>query len=155
VTSFGNSTAMYKALKTLHPGGIRTQDLLFCRRTPGRQGTAGRGLKAYLHGQWFSVLDSTAASKDRNNPPFCAVSDAAVASDTENHGSCKQTFTVPSRRWDILSSSSETWVMTSENGVVPKSRLNKLEGFLFLLITSLLEPGLPDGLFSNKKSKFG
>jgi hypothetical protein len=23
---------------------------------------------------------------------FCAVSDAAVASDTENHGSCKQTF---------------------------------------------------------------
>jgi hypothetical protein len=38
------------------------------------------------------VLDATAASKDRNNPIFCAVSDAAVASDTENHGLCKQTI---------------------------------------------------------------
>jgi hypothetical protein len=38
------------------------------------------------------VSDATAASKDRNNPIFCAVSDAAVVSDTENHGSCKQTF---------------------------------------------------------------
>jgi hypothetical protein len=28
-----NSTAMYNLLKTLHPGGIRTRDLLFCRRT--------------------------------------------------------------------------------------------------------------------------
>jgi hypothetical protein len=48
--------------------------------------------EAYLHGQWFSVSDATAASKDRNNPIFCAVSDAAVASNTENHGSCKQTI---------------------------------------------------------------
>jgi hypothetical protein len=38
------------------------------------------------------VSDATAASKERNNPIFCAVSDAAVASDTENHGSCKQTL---------------------------------------------------------------
>jgi hypothetical protein len=46
-------------------------------------------LKAYLHGQWFSVSDATAASKDRNNPIFCAVLDAAVASDTEKHCPCK------------------------------------------------------------------
>jgi hypothetical protein len=31
-------------------------------------------------------------TKDRKNPIFCAVSDAAIASDTENHGSCKQTI---------------------------------------------------------------
>jgi hypothetical protein len=30
---FDNSTAMYKDLKTLRPGGIRTWDLLFWRRT--------------------------------------------------------------------------------------------------------------------------
>jgi hypothetical protein len=30
---FANSTAMHEDLKTLHPGGIRTRDLLFCRRT--------------------------------------------------------------------------------------------------------------------------
>jgi hypothetical protein len=29
---FDNSTAMYNDPKTLHPGGIRTGDLLFCRR---------------------------------------------------------------------------------------------------------------------------
>jgi hypothetical protein len=29
--SFDNSTAMYNNLKTLHPGGIRTRDLMFCR----------------------------------------------------------------------------------------------------------------------------
>jgi hypothetical protein len=44
------------------------------------------------------VLDATAASKDRNNPIFCAVSDAAVASDTENHGSCKQTLKRPNKK---------------------------------------------------------
>jgi hypothetical protein len=33
ILSYGNSTAMYKLLKTLHPSGIPTQDLLFCRRT--------------------------------------------------------------------------------------------------------------------------
>jgi hypothetical protein len=38
------------------------------------------------------VSDATAAFKYRNNPIFCAVSDAAVASDTENHGSSKQTL---------------------------------------------------------------
>jgi hypothetical protein len=31
--SYDNSTAMHKFLKTLHPGGIRTRDLLFCRWT--------------------------------------------------------------------------------------------------------------------------
>jgi hypothetical protein len=31
--SFDNSTAINKFLKTLHPGGIRTRDLLFCRWT--------------------------------------------------------------------------------------------------------------------------
>jgi hypothetical protein len=31
--SFDNSTTLYKDLKTLHPGGFRTRDLLFCRRT--------------------------------------------------------------------------------------------------------------------------
>jgi hypothetical protein len=42
-------------------------------------------------------------TKDRKNPIFCAMSDAAVASDTENHGSCKRTIrdllrlTFPSR----------------------------------------------------------
>jgi hypothetical protein len=30
--SYDNSTAMHKFLKTLHPGGIRTRDLLLCRR---------------------------------------------------------------------------------------------------------------------------
>jgi hypothetical protein len=48
--------------------------------------------KICLHEQCFSVSDATAASKDRNNPIFCTVSDAAVASDTEKHCSCKQTF---------------------------------------------------------------
>jgi hypothetical protein len=38
------------------------------------------------------VSDATAASKDRNNPIFCAVSDATAASDTENPCSCKQTI---------------------------------------------------------------
>jgi hypothetical protein len=38
------------------------------------------------------VTDATAASKDRNNPIFCAVSDATAASDTENPRSCKQTI---------------------------------------------------------------
>jgi hypothetical protein len=33
ILSYDNSTAMYKFLKTLHPGGNRTRDLLFCRRT--------------------------------------------------------------------------------------------------------------------------
>jgi hypothetical protein len=46
-------------------------------------------LMVCLHEQCFSVPDATAASKDRNNPIFCAVSDAAVASDTENHCPCK------------------------------------------------------------------
>jgi hypothetical protein len=57
-------------------------------------------LMAYLHGQWFSVSDATAASKDRNNPIFCAVLDAAVASDTEKHRPCKQAFNLvtPIRR---------------------------------------------------------
>jgi hypothetical protein len=32
ILCFDNSTAMYKGLKTLHPGGIRARDLLFCRR---------------------------------------------------------------------------------------------------------------------------
>jgi hypothetical protein len=53
---------------------------------------SGLYFKAYLHRQWFSVSDVTAASKDRNNPIFCAVSDAVVASNTENHGLCKQTI---------------------------------------------------------------
>jgi hypothetical protein len=52
-------------------------------------------LKAYLHGQWFSVSDATATSKDRNNPIFCAVSDVTAASDTENPRSCKQTISLP------------------------------------------------------------
>jgi hypothetical protein len=30
-------------------------------------------------------------TKDKKNPIFCAVSDAAVASDTKNHCLCKQT----------------------------------------------------------------
>jgi hypothetical protein len=47
-----------------------------------------------LHEQCFSVSDATAASKDRNNPISCAVSDAAVASDTEKHCSCKQTLNI-------------------------------------------------------------
>jgi hypothetical protein len=33
ISSFDNSTAVYKDLKTLHPGGIRTRELLFWRRT--------------------------------------------------------------------------------------------------------------------------
>jgi hypothetical protein len=33
ILSFDNSTAMYKDLKPLHTGGIRTRDLLFWRRT--------------------------------------------------------------------------------------------------------------------------
>jgi hypothetical protein len=33
ILSYDNSTEMYKFLVTLHPGGIRTRDLLFCRRT--------------------------------------------------------------------------------------------------------------------------
>jgi hypothetical protein len=33
ISSYDNSTAMYKFPKTLHAGGIRTRDLLFCRRT--------------------------------------------------------------------------------------------------------------------------
>jgi hypothetical protein len=37
------------------------------------------------------IFVSKSLSKDRNNY-FCAVSDAAVASDTQNHCSCKQTF---------------------------------------------------------------
>jgi hypothetical protein len=40
---------------------------------------------------WFSVLDATAASDSAQKIGsiliFCAVLDAAVASDTENHGS--------------------------------------------------------------------
>jgi hypothetical protein len=28
ILSYDNSTAMYKDLKTLHPGGIRTQDIV-------------------------------------------------------------------------------------------------------------------------------
>jgi hypothetical protein len=32
--SYDNSTAMYKFLKTLHAGGIRTQNLLFCTWWP-------------------------------------------------------------------------------------------------------------------------
>jgi hypothetical protein len=33
ILSLDNSTAMYYDLKTLHPGGIRTRDLLFWMRT--------------------------------------------------------------------------------------------------------------------------
>jgi hypothetical protein len=33
ISRFDNSTSIYKGLKTLHPGGIRTHDLLFRRRT--------------------------------------------------------------------------------------------------------------------------
>jgi hypothetical protein len=33
ILSYDNSTAMYKFLKTLHPGRIQTWNLLFCRRT--------------------------------------------------------------------------------------------------------------------------
>jgi hypothetical protein len=33
ILGYDNSTAMYKLQKTLHPVGIRTRDLLFCRRT--------------------------------------------------------------------------------------------------------------------------
>jgi hypothetical protein len=33
ILSYDNSTAMFKFLKTLHPGGIWTRHLLFCRRT--------------------------------------------------------------------------------------------------------------------------
>jgi hypothetical protein len=33
ILSYDNSSAMYKFLKTLHPGGIRILDLLFWRRT--------------------------------------------------------------------------------------------------------------------------
>jgi hypothetical protein len=32
-------------------------------------------------------------TKDRKNPIFCAVLGVAVATNTENHGSCKQTIT--------------------------------------------------------------
>jgi hypothetical protein len=38
------------------------------------------------------VSGATDASKDSNNPIFCAVSDATAASDTENPRSCKQTI---------------------------------------------------------------
>jgi hypothetical protein len=49
-------------------------------------------------------------TKDRKNPIFCAVADTAVASDTENHGSCKQTlitylwrlYLVASKCWQYL-----------------------------------------------------
>jgi hypothetical protein len=33
ILSYDDSTTLYKFLKTLHPGGIRTRDLLFCRQT--------------------------------------------------------------------------------------------------------------------------
>jgi hypothetical protein len=52
-------------------------------------------LKGCLHEHDFRVgCDSRIRHciKDRINPIFCAAPDAAVASDTENHGSCKQTF---------------------------------------------------------------
>jgi hypothetical protein len=41
------------------------------------------------------VSDATAASKDRNNPIFCAVLDATAASNTENPRSSKQTIRAP------------------------------------------------------------
>jgi hypothetical protein len=45
---------------------------------------------------WFSVSDAAASSNTGQKIGsiliFCAVSDAAVASDTENHGLCKLTF---------------------------------------------------------------
>jgi hypothetical protein len=53
-----------------------------------------------LKGAYMSVIYSVGCdsriqqhTKDRINPIFCAVSDAAVASNTENHSLCKQTFT--------------------------------------------------------------
>jgi hypothetical protein len=60
------------------------------------------GLRSVYTNMIF-VSDVTAACdsriqhriKDRINLIFCAVPDAAVASDTENHGSCKQTFREP------------------------------------------------------------
>jgi hypothetical protein len=42
-------------------------------------------------------------TKDRINPIFCVVSDAAVASDTENHGLCKPTFREESCSLAVLS----------------------------------------------------
>jgi hypothetical protein len=58
----------------------------------GKKWRPTAGIMVCLHEQCFSVSDASAASKDRNNPIFCVVSDAAVASDTEKHCSCKQTL---------------------------------------------------------------
>jgi hypothetical protein len=49
-----NSIAMYKVLKTLHPGGIRTRDRLFCRRTRWPLCLAARAQNRYC-----KILNST------------------------------------------------------------------------------------------------
>jgi hypothetical protein len=59
-------------------------------------------------------------TKDRNNPIFCVVSDAAVASDTENHGLCKQTITQTAKIWPILA------VRTTRVGISPIGRAAKV-----------------------------
>jgi hypothetical protein len=43
----------------------------------------------------FSVGCDSHIRHRTKNPIFCAVSDAVVASETENHGSCKQTLNTP------------------------------------------------------------
>jgi hypothetical protein len=50
ILSFDNSTAMYKDLETLHPGGIQTRDLLFWRRTrwPLCHAARAHGIGKYL-----------------------------------------------------------------------------------------------------------
>jgi hypothetical protein len=40
-------------------------------------------------------------TKDKKNPIFCVVLDAAVASNTENQGLCKQTIKFTARRWSL------------------------------------------------------
>jgi hypothetical protein len=48
ILSYNNSTAMDKFLKTLHPSGIWTQDLLFCRRTRRPLCHAARAVKNFV-----------------------------------------------------------------------------------------------------------
>jgi hypothetical protein len=60
ILSFDNSTALYKDLKTLHPGGIRTRDLLFCRRTRWPLCHAGR--HSDLNSDHIALLFATRAN---------------------------------------------------------------------------------------------
>jgi hypothetical protein len=58
ISSYHNSTAMYKFLKTLHSGGIRSRDLFFFRRTrwPLCNAAAPGHLHMYIHTE-VCVLD--------------------------------------------------------------------------------------------------